>query len=110
MVRTNDGFEISEADLKMRGPGDIMGTKQSGLLDLKLADLAKDGQIVTLAREKARELFPSNEFIEGDANVAMSFQGSQFDTITIMYFTMIVLSQAIFRKLILKLLQKLNLF
>jgi ATP-dependent DNA helicase RecG len=56
MVRTNDGFEISEADLKLRGPGDIMGTKQSGILDLKLADLAKDGQIVTLAREKAREL------------------------------------------------------
>jgi len=56
MVRTNDGFEISEADLKLRGPGDIMGTQQSGILDLKLADLAKDGQIVTLAREKAREL------------------------------------------------------
>jgi len=56
MVRTNDGFEISEADLNLRGPGDIMGTQQSGILDLKLADLAKDGQIVTLAREKAREL------------------------------------------------------
>ena len=56
MVRTNDGFEISEADLKLRGPGDIMGTQQSGILNLKLADLAKDGQIVTLAREKAREL------------------------------------------------------
>ncbi len=57
MVQTNDGFEISEVDLKLRGPGDIMGTKQSGVLDLKLADLAKDGQIVSLAREKARELF-----------------------------------------------------
>ncbi len=56
MVRTNDGFEISEADLKLRGPGDIMGTQQSGILNLKLADLAKDGQLVTLAREKAREL------------------------------------------------------
>ncbi|HIP36054.1 MAG TPA: ATP-dependent DNA helicase RecG [Crocinitomix sp.] len=56
MVRTSDGFEISEADLKLRGPGDIMGTQQSGILNLKLADLAKDGQLVTLAREKAREL------------------------------------------------------
>jgi ATP-dependent DNA helicase RecG len=56
MVRTNDGFEISETDLKLRGPGDIMGTQQSGILNLKLADLAKDGQLVTLAREKAREL------------------------------------------------------
>ena len=57
MVSTNDGFEISEVDLKLRGPGDIMGTKQSGILDLKIADLAKDGQIVTIAREKGRELF-----------------------------------------------------
>ncbi len=57
MVNTNDGFELSEVDLKLRGPGDIMGTKQSGILDLKIADLAKDGQIVVLAREKARELF-----------------------------------------------------
>lgn len=56
MVRTNDGFELSEADLKLRGPGDIMGTQQSGVLGLKLADLSKDGQLVTLAREKAREL------------------------------------------------------
>ena len=57
MVNTNDGFEISEVDLKLRGPGDIMGTKQSGVLDLKLADLAKDAQIVSIAREKARALF-----------------------------------------------------
>jgi ATP-dependent DNA helicase RecG len=39
MVRTNDGFEISEQDLKIRGPGDVMGTQQSGVLDFKLADL-----------------------------------------------------------------------
>ncbi|AEA42490.1 ATP-dependent DNA helicase RecG [Fluviicola taffensis] len=56
MVRTNDGFEISEVDLELRGPGDIMGTQQSGTLDLKIADLAKDGPLVALAREKAREL------------------------------------------------------
>ena len=53
LVRTNDGFEIAEVDLKMRGPGDIMGTQQSGILDLKLADLARDGQLVQLAREAA---------------------------------------------------------
>jgi len=64
MVRTNDGFEISEVDLKLRGPGDIMGTKQSGILDLKLADLGKDGQIVTTAREKARELFEKDPKLE----------------------------------------------
>ena len=50
MVRTNDGFEIAEQDLKIRGPGDIMGTQQSGVLDFKLADLAKDGQLIQLAK------------------------------------------------------------
>ena len=53
MVDTNDGFKISEVDLKLRGPGDIMGTQQSGILNLKLADLAKDAQLVQLARDKA---------------------------------------------------------
>lgn len=56
MVDTNDGFKISEVDLKLRGPGDIMGTQQSGILDLKLADLAKDAQLVTLARNMAEQL------------------------------------------------------
>ena len=56
MVETNDGFKISEVDLKLRGPGDIMGTQQSGILDLKLADLARDAQLVILARQKAQEL------------------------------------------------------
>ena len=53
MVRTSDGFIIAEEDLKMRGPGDIMGTQQSGLLDLKIADLARDGQIVQQAKDAA---------------------------------------------------------
>jgi ATP-dependent DNA helicase RecG len=56
MVMTNDGFQISEVDLQLRGPGDLMGTQQSGILNLKLADLSRDGQIVRLAREKAREI------------------------------------------------------
>lgn len=56
MVRTNDGFEIAEVDLRMRGPGDIMGTQQSGIIDLKLADLAKDNQLILLAREAAQQL------------------------------------------------------
>jgi ATP-dependent DNA helicase RecG len=56
MVRTNDGFEIAEQDLKIRGPGDIMGTQQSGVLDFKLADLAKDGQLIQLAKIDVDEL------------------------------------------------------
>jgi ATP-dependent DNA helicase RecG len=53
MVRTNNGFEIADTDLKLRGPGDLMGTQQSGVVDLKIADLGKDGAILQLAREKA---------------------------------------------------------
>lgn len=53
MCRTNDGFEIAEVDLKLRGPGDIMGTQQSGVLNLQIADLVKDRDILSLARQYA---------------------------------------------------------
>ena len=53
MCRTNDGFEISEVDLKLRGPGDIMGTQQSGVLNLQIADLVRDRDILQLARHHA---------------------------------------------------------
>ena len=53
MVRTNDGFEISEVDLKLRGPGDIMGTQQSGVLNLRIADIIKDSEILKIARSYA---------------------------------------------------------
>lgn len=53
MVRTNNGFEIAETDLNLRGPGDLMGTQQSGALDLLIADLGKDGKILQRARETA---------------------------------------------------------
>ncbi len=56
MVKTTDGFEVAEADLRLRGPGDLMGTKQSGIVNLKLADLAKDGQIIALARNAAEDV------------------------------------------------------
>jgi ATP-dependent DNA helicase RecG len=56
MVRTNNGFEIADIDLKLRGPGDLMGTQQSGVLDLLIADLAKDGRILTESRAAAQTL------------------------------------------------------
>ncbi len=56
MCETNDGFLISEEDMKLRGPGDIMGTQQSGLMQLRIADLTKDQEILMHAREKAIEL------------------------------------------------------
>ncbi|MCW4468782.1 ATP-dependent DNA helicase RecG [Flavobacterium sp. MFBS3-15] len=56
MCRTNDGFEIAEVDLKLRGPGDIMGTQQSGVLNLQIADIVKDKEILQLARHHAIRL------------------------------------------------------
>ena len=57
MVMTNNGFEISEIDLELRGPGDLAGTQQSGVLDLKLANLVKDQQILQEARNTVIEIF-----------------------------------------------------
>lgn len=58
---TNDGFAISEADLKLRGPGDLEGTQQSGIaFDLKIADIARDGQLVQLARDEAQKIIESD--------------------------------------------------
>jgi ATP-dependent DNA helicase RecG len=53
LVKTNNGFEIAETDLRLRGPGDLMGTQQSGVLDLLIADLSKDTELLQKARETA---------------------------------------------------------
>lgn len=61
MCETNDGFRIAEADLKLRGPGDLEGTQQSGVaFDLKIADIARDGQLVQLAREEAAKIIKAD--------------------------------------------------
>ena len=56
MVKTSDGFEIAEVDLKLRGPGDLMGTQQSGVLNLRIADIVKDHEILKFARSTASEI------------------------------------------------------
>ena len=61
MCQTNDGFEIAEADLKLRGPGDLEGTQQSGIaFDLRIADIARDGQIVQMARDEAQKIIDAD--------------------------------------------------
>ena len=64
MCRTNDGFEIAEVDLKLRGPGDILGTQQSGVLNLKIADIVKDRDILMTAREHAIKLLKEDPSME----------------------------------------------
>ncbi|OGX87566.1 ATP-dependent DNA helicase RecG [Hymenobacter glacialis] len=68
MVRTNNGFEIADIDLKLRGPGDLMGTQQSGVLDLLIADLAKDGRILSESRAAAQALLTEDPNLEQPAN------------------------------------------
>lgn len=65
MVRTNDGFEIAEVDMKLRGPGDLEGTQQSGIgFDLKIADLAKDAPILEIARNVAKDILEKDPMLE----------------------------------------------
>ena len=68
MVKTNNGFEIADVDLKMRGPGNIMGTQQSGLLKLKIADLVKDQDIMINARNSVIDLLDDDENLEKNEN------------------------------------------
>lgn len=65
MVSTNNGFEIADVDLKLRGPGNLMGKQQSGVLNLKIADIVKDSQVLKLARSVAFET------LQKDANLAL---------------------------------------
>ena len=72
MVETNDGFKISEVDLKLRGPGDMMGTKQSGLLDFRIADVVKDNKILETARSVVVELLKDDEELSKVENINIS--------------------------------------
>lgn len=68
MQETNDGFAISEVDLKLRGPGDMMGTRQSGLPDFKFTDLVSDGDIIAVARRKAFEIIDKDPHLRLPGN------------------------------------------
>ena len=71
MVSTNDGFEIAEVDLKLRGPGDLMGTQQSGVLSLQIADLVRDRDILILARNYALKILKDDAPMQKPENVIL---------------------------------------
>jgi ATP-dependent DNA helicase RecG len=71
MCRTNNGFEIAEADLKLRGPGDLEGTQQSGILNLRIADLAKDGRILQVARDIAQRILDQDPQLQQPHHAAL---------------------------------------
>jgi ATP-dependent DNA helicase RecG len=66
MVETTDGFKIAEADLRLRGPGMLDGTQQSGILQMRIADLANDGRILSVARDRAKDILEKDPKMEGE--------------------------------------------
>ncbi|MEM6316647.1 MAG: ATP-dependent DNA helicase RecG [Bacteroidota bacterium] len=82
MTGTNDGFKIAEADLQLRGPGNMEGTQQSGVLNFKLADLSKDQRILQIAREVANRILDQDPNLEkpinGRLNWYMKTQGQKY--------------------------------
>ena len=85
MVNTNDGFEIAEVDLKLRGPGDIEGTQQSGVpFDLKIANLGRDGQLLQYSRNIAEQILDKDPQLSLPENkplkkIVENMRTSQFD-------------------------------
>lgn len=71
MVKTNDGFEIAEVDLKLRGPGNLMGTQQSGVLNLQIADIVRDKDILSLARHHALKILKEDAPLEKPEHAAL---------------------------------------
>ncbi len=74
MVQTNDGFEIAEADLKLRGPGDMQGTRQSGMMEFKIVNLAKDGVLVAKTRAIAQSILDKDTMLELPENIRLKQQ------------------------------------
>ena len=78
MVHTNDGFEIADVDMKLRGPGDIEGTQQSGIPNLRIADLITDGDILTLARDEAIKTLTQDPLLSDPKNKNLLLGLNQF--------------------------------
>ena len=74
MCRTNNGFEIADVDLQLRGPGDLAGTQQSGLAGLIIADLAKDGEILKAARASAELILDNDPDLSAPSNEPIRLQ------------------------------------
>ena len=78
MCATNDGFKIAEKDLELRGPGDIEGTRQSGLLNFKLANIINDKALLEIAKQKAMEVLTNDEELQLPGNMNLKqFLGSK---------------------------------
>ncbi|MDD4848124.1 MAG: ATP-dependent DNA helicase RecG [Bacteroidales bacterium] len=82
MVQTTDGFKIAEADLKLRGPGDIVGTRQSGIMDLKIASIVQDEAMVKTARIEAMEILSTDPNLSLPENATLQLQLRKMDSVS----------------------------
>jgi len=88
MASTNDGFAIAEEDLKLRGPGEFYGTKQSGMIGMKIADIFRDVPILELARNEAFELVEEDPYLSNPKYQALKqdllkkYEGLQLVTVS----------------------------
>jgi ATP-dependent DNA helicase RecG len=82
MVESNDGFDIAEVDLHLRGPGNLMGTQQSGILKLKIADIIKDNTLLKVARDTANEIIKQDPNLERTENqvIKRTLSALRFDS------------------------------
>ena len=74
MVKTNDGFEISDVDLKLRGPGDLEGTQQSGVMDMKIANIIRDEAVLKIARDHAQHILEEDPGLQMEKNRRLAVQ------------------------------------
>jgi len=81
-VKSNDGFDIAEVDLRLRGPGNLMGTQQSGILKLKIADIIKDNTLLKVARDTANEIIKQDPNLERTENqvIKRTLSALRFDS------------------------------
>jgi ATP-dependent DNA helicase RecG len=77
LARSGDGFEIAEMDLRLRGPGQVLGTRQSGLPDLALASLSDDGDVLEEARSTARRLLEQDPALEGHPGLRQALEAQR---------------------------------
>ena len=82
MVKSNDGFDIAEVDLRLRGPGNLMGTQQSGILKLKIADIIKDNTMLKVARDTANKIIKQDPNLERTENqvIKRTLSALRFDS------------------------------
>jgi ATP-dependent DNA helicase RecG len=72
MLRTSDGFEIAETDLRLRGPGDIQGTQQSGILNLRIADIVQDEKVLKFSRNIASDILEDDPDLTKEKNAILA--------------------------------------